>query len=454
MNFTSTNEHRDNASILHVYNLLGYIVVLFHLIFADPSTYDFPIILWWWKNVYPHEDTPSLQYINCGGESMCLSSSDRYYIGDPRTKGIIFYGSRLNPDDLPLPRRVDQLWNLIHEESPMNNYMLSHRAFIELFNYTATFRRESDYPLTSQYIYSLHYLTERKPVSTEDKNRKIREQGYAPILYIQSHSRVASDRDSYVQQLMKFISVDSYGKSLHNKDLPESMRTADNSFEADGFLDFISHYKFHIAFENAICRDYMTEKLMRSLHVGSIPIYLGSPDVRDWMPNNNSVIVAQDFESPEDLANYIHFLNENDKKYEGFLKHKSPGGVTNSFLSKHLRERDWHTHPSGSSESGDVNMFLGFECYVCKQIQRTSRDRLLNKSFSHTSNISHIGCPEPKKSIISETDTKESSDFYWTRVYRQQGDKAMAVRRMVDSGESNSSLFYRYYWTQSKYSRT
>lgn len=38
-----------------------------------------------------------------------------------------------------------------------------------------------------------------------------------------------------------------------------------------------------------------------------------------------------------------------------------------------------------------------------------------------------------------------SSDFYWTKVYRQQEDKAWSARRMVDSGESNSSQFYRYY---------
>lgn len=406
MNFISAKGSVDDVSILHVFNLLGYIIVLFHLIFTDPSTYDFPVILWWWKNVCPHDDTPTLHYINCGGGSMCLASSERYHLDDPRTKAIIFYGSSVYPDDLPLPRKVDHLWNLIHEESPMNNYMLSHAAFVELFNFTATFRRESDYPLTSQNIYSLKYLTDRKPVSTEDKNRKIREQGYAPVLYIQSHSNVASDRDTYVQQLMKYVAVDSYGKCLHNKDLPESMRTAEDSFEAEEFLDFIAHYKFHIAFENAICRDYMTEKLMRALHVGSIPIYLGSPVVQDWMPNNNSVIVAQDFESPEDLANYIHFLNENDKKYEEFLKHKLSGGITNSFLVNHLRERKWQSHPSGSPESGDVNMFLGFECYVCKQIHVISRDRLLNSSFSRTANISHTGCPEPKKSTKSASNTK------------------------------------------------
>lgn len=130
MNFISTKGPRDDVSILYVFNVLGYIIVLFHLIFTDPSAYDFPVILWWWKNVCPHDDTPTLHYINCGGESMCLSSSDRYHLDDSRTKAIVFYGSSVYPDDLPLPRKVDHLWNLIHEESPMNNYMLSHMQLL------------------------------------------------------------------------------------------------------------------------------------------------------------------------------------------------------------------------------------------------------------------------------------------------------------------------------------
>lgn len=44
-------------------------------------------------------------------------------------------------------------------------------------------------------------------------------------------------------------------------------------------MEFVSKYKFIIAIENAVCYDYVTEKLWRSLIVGSVPIYLGSPVV-------------------------------------------------------------------------------------------------------------------------------------------------------------------------------
>jgi alpha-1,3-fucosyltransferase 10 len=47
----------------------------------------------------------------------------------------------------------------------------------------------------------------------------------------------------------------------------------------DDFWQLLSKYKFAIAFENAVCEDYITEKLWRPLILGTIPIYYGSPSV-------------------------------------------------------------------------------------------------------------------------------------------------------------------------------
>lgn len=45
-------------------------------------------------------------------------------------------------------------------------------------------------------------------------------------------------------------------------------------------LRILGNYKFNLATENAICDDYITEKLWRPLQVGSVPIVLGSPKVQ------------------------------------------------------------------------------------------------------------------------------------------------------------------------------
>lgn len=46
------------------------------------------------------------------------------------------------------------------------------------------------------------------------------------------------------------------------------------------FWHLLAQYKFTLAFENAVCVDYITEKLWRPLIVGSVPVYYGSPSVQ------------------------------------------------------------------------------------------------------------------------------------------------------------------------------
>lgn len=48
----------------------------------------------------------------------------------------------------------------------------------------------------------------------------------------------------------------------------------------DDFHKLAAKYKFTLAMENAICDDYMTEKLWRPLRLGSVPIVFGSSKVK------------------------------------------------------------------------------------------------------------------------------------------------------------------------------
>lgn len=163
-----------------------------------------PILLWWSSNLFPHFPGDT-ERVDCA-HSSCLVTSNRKVQLYRRTASIVFYGTDFRAYEAPLPRLSHQTWALFHEESPMNNYLLSHNVGIRLFNYTATFRRESDYPLTLQWLPSLDYLLKPTAVPLQEKNRW-RQAGLAPVLYMQSHCDVPSDRDRYVQELMKYIEV-------------------------------------------------------------------------------------------------------------------------------------------------------------------------------------------------------------------------------------------------------
>ena len=133
---------------------------------------------------------------------------------------FVYYGTDFNPKNLPMPRKPEHEWALLHEESPKNNYIFSFMEALELFNHTATFSRHSDYPLVTQHIESKEWLESKKYlVPTPEKNQYLGE--LAPILYVQSDCYTPADRDSYVKMLMQEIKVDSYGTCLQNKHLPK-----------------------------------------------------------------------------------------------------------------------------------------------------------------------------------------------------------------------------------------
>jgi alpha-1,3-fucosyltransferase 10 len=184
---------------------------------------DKPIVLWWTPFT---QDKGSMK--RCGARNhTCFITNVRKYATRDETRAFLFYGTDFALHDLPLPRNTKQHeWGLIHEESPKNNYLFSFEPIMRLFNHTATFKRQSDMPLVTQYLDSVWHLESRQfLVPTAEKNRLQKEEGLAPIAYIQSDCVTPSDRDVYVKALMGHIKVDSYGSCLHNKDLPVKYMT-------------------------------------------------------------------------------------------------------------------------------------------------------------------------------------------------------------------------------------
>ncbi|XP_069836701.1 alpha-(1,3)-fucosyltransferase 11 [Dendropsophus ebraccatus] len=409
------------------------------------SNKELPILLWWSENLFPHFPGDK-ERIDCPLSS-CMMTKDKRVKLQKRTKSIIFYGTDFRAYEAPLPRLPHQTWALFHEESPMNNYVLSHLPGIRLFNYTATFRRESDYPLTLQWLPTIGYL-QNLAVTIAEKN-SWREKGYAPVLYMQSHCDVPSDRDRYIKELMKHIQIDSYGQCLKNRQFP-SKRLEDTSTattEDEEFMAFTARYKFHLAMENAICPDYMTEKLWRPMHLGAIPIYRGSPSVKDWMPNNHSIILLDDFSTPEELAKFIISLDKDDESYLKYLEYKKPGGITNKLLLDSMENREW-----GVNDMSAPNYLNGFECFVCDQENARLKAEKKHKKTQgqspapvpHIAGYNHMGCPMPVPGIGSADELSENDSWkqMWLQDYWQSFDQGEALAAMILRNETNQDKFW------------
>ncbi len=118
-----------------------------------------------------------------------------------------------------------------------------------------------------------------------------------------------SRREEYVAELMQYVDIDSYGWLYKNS----SMEGEDKGWESK--IALYGQYKFVIAFENSILEDYVTEKLYDPLLAGSVPIYMGAPNVHEFTPASDCLINTDYFTSPKELASYLKQCYEDDTEY-------------------------------------------------------------------------------------------------------------------------------------------
>ncbi|XP_026752744.2 alpha-(1,3)-fucosyltransferase 10 [Galleria mellonella] len=353
-----------------------------------------PVIVWW-TNGFPSVN----QIRTCSDNIDCEIIADKKINGNA-VDAYLFYGSVINLEDLPLPRRpYDVIWGLFHEESPRNVEELMHEEMLNLFNFSATFSRHSDVPFPLQYMDSINDITSKEHyVDTSTKNNYLKEIG--PIMYLQTDCETSTERDKYVKELMKFIQVDSYGACLNNKVIPQKFKHDYlNNLNDPEFLDFTARYKFVIAIENGVCDDYITEKFWRAIKVGTVPIYFGSPTIRDWLPNNKSAILIKDFPTPKAMSEYLQLLLKNDKLYEEYLEHKIKGTITNKRLHKELRARPYQNDALKTAET--------LECLVCKKLhEKNKRDKNIVTKY-------HYNCPQPISALTLGVNPHNSWLFSW-----------------------------------------
>lgn len=88
-------------------------------------------------------------------------------------------------------------------------------------------------------------------------------------------------------------------------------------------------YKFYLAFENSNCVDYITEKLFENaLQQTVLPIVMGArpEDYNKYAPKH-SYIHVEEFNSPRELAEYLHDLDRDDELYNLYFQWRGTGTV-------------------------------------------------------------------------------------------------------------------------------
>jgi len=139
-----------------------------------------------------------------------------------------------------------------------------------------------------------------------------------------------SDSHRHRLAIMRIISnripVHSYGKCDRNIFITmvedtDSFKRADERTRYELLRDeksnIITRYKFHLAFENTIEPEYVTEKIFDALNAGTVPVYLGTTDVISYVPRG-SYIDVQKFPTLSLLVDHLKELDEDDEKYMAY----------------------------------------------------------------------------------------------------------------------------------------
>lgn len=129
--------------------------------------------------------------------------------------------------------------------------------------------------------------------------------GFCNFLY--SNPNAHPRRDQLFYELSTYKRVDSLGRHLNNVG---KLGTGFVGHAAD-CKDIKSLYKFSIASENATFDGYTSEKVYTSLTAHTVPIYWGNKDISKDV-NPKAIINANEFTSPQELINYVKYVDEHD----------------------------------------------------------------------------------------------------------------------------------------------
>jgi hypothetical protein len=233
------------------------------------------------------------------------------------------------PSTLRLPtwKPPGQLWVAWSLECDVNYPQLRDPAYMRQFDLTMTYRLDSDLPIAyTSYYGDVDTLALALRTAPKPKNPRI------PATLFISSGMNRSGRIEYAAELMRYLDIHAYGKILRNRHIPD-----DNGRPSK--LDLIADYQFDLSFENAIADDYVSEKFFDPLVVGTVPVYLGAPNVERFAPGDHCFINTADFSGPRDLAEYLRYLQGHRAEYEAYLEWKDRP-FRPAFLSLLERQRE------------------------------------------------------------------------------------------------------------------
>ncbi|GFO25011.1 alpha-(1,3)-fucosyltransferase c-like [Plakobranchus ocellatus] len=220
-----------------------------------------------------------------------------------------------------IQRPPGQIWVMLSVEAPSrktNHIQLDYPGLKGQFNLTMSYRLDSDIPLPYGYL-QRQEVPEGKDWDAVYSKKRFHD------AWLVSHCSTHSRREKYVRLLQDAgLEVHVYGKCGNYSCQSGRTSTPEDDRQPDSVcMPHISKsYFFYLSFENAMCRDYITEKTFKIFDpVDLIPVVMGGADNKKLLPPGTFVDVAE-FASARDLAKYLIQLANDKERYLSMLREK------------------------------------------------------------------------------------------------------------------------------------
>ena len=221
--------------------------------------------------------------------------------GRANKSDVVIYDGIYMPEKLEFKRPQGQVWIFAAHEAP-TMYHIGGSWWREnkyLFNWTMTYdKKNSDIHLP--------YGEIRKRTDNVKLDYEAIARAKPNVsLIITSHCTTYSSRMEFVKELSKYIDVNLLGKcsgKRWNCGVP-------HAHDEICFQELVNSHKYFLAFENAFCQQYITEKFFENFNYNTIMVTRGGlpGEIKEIAPKG-SFISSDDFKSAKDLALYLKTL--------------------------------------------------------------------------------------------------------------------------------------------------
>lgn len=123
-------------------------------------------------------------------------------------------------------------------------------------------------------------------------------------------------------------------------------KTYQGEFSSRDKYTLLSKFKFSLCFENCVSEGYISEKIFDCFKARCVPVYLGAPNIEDYI-SNKCFIDYRKFKSYKELVEFLNSIDE--ETYNGYL-----GEIEKLLFSREFLDR-WSSDAFAKVFCGSIN---------------------------------------------------------------------------------------------------